>query len=189
MTDWRYPRGQAPKPRVVAEPQATLPSSSPPRAPTPQKPQKRAGRPSGAPKPPKSGKDAFVGGVTVVVPFDALCPDNQKYGARAIRTPQGKMRAGLFLSADYREAKERIEGIARRVMRGMGPCASPVTVLFECWMPDLRQRDMMNYAKLLCDALKNICFADDSLIHEAHWHHKGVNRESPCIMVTVTKRP
>lgn len=169
MTEWKMPRGVK---RHPLPPEALLGGV-----------QKPAGRRNSG----TEGKSPFVGPVIVTVPFDALVPDNQKYGARAIKTPHGKIRAGLFLSADYRAAKGRIEGIARRVMRDMGPCASPVHVDFECWMPDRRQRDMMNYAKILCDALKGICFEDDSLIYSARWDRKGIHRDAPAIVVTIHK--
>lgn len=179
---WKYPAGvrRVPLPAEAQLAEAHSPS---------QKPQKRAGTPRRAPKFPTASTDAFVGGVTVVVPFDALCPDNQKYGARAIRTPQGTTRAGLFLSAKYRACKGRIEGRARAAMAGNVMAMAPVALRFRVWMPDKRQRDMMNYAKLLCDALSGICYDDDSLIHFAEWHRVGLDRAAPRIEVTVYRNP
>ncbi len=111
----------------------------------------------------------FVGPVTIVVPFDCLCPDNAKFGAMVVRGKGGKPRASLYLSSKYREAKRRIAEIAQQVMGTMAPCLDGVSVEFAVWWPDRRRRDMMNYAKILCDAMNGVVFEDDSQIVTAHW--------------------
>ena len=131
----------------------------------------------------------FRGPVHLWVPFDALVPDNAKYGARVIRAAGGRERAGLFLSAEYRAAKDRIEHMAREAMRDHGaPCLSPVRLDVAVWWPDRRRRDMLNYGKLLCDAIKGIMVADDSLIHEAVWRYRSISRTVAGMGVVVTQR-
>ena len=123
---------------------------------------------------------------TIIVPFDALCPDNEKYGARCIKTPQGKFRAAMFLSSRYRTAKDRLEHTARTAMHGQRPAAGPVRLTVQCWFPDLRKRDMLNYAKVLCDSLKGVAFLDDSQIVVADWMLRGIDREAARMIVGVT---
>ena len=111
----------------------------------------------------------FVGPVTIVVPFDALCPDNAKFGAMVVRGKGGKPRASLYLSSKYREAKRRIAEIAQEAMGTMAPAGGDVEVHFNVFWPDRRRRDMHNYAKLLGDALISVVWEDDTQIVRSSW--------------------
>ena len=129
----------------------------------------------------------FVGPVTIVVPFSDLCPDNQKFGAMVVRGKGGKPRASLYLSSKYREAKRRIAELAQEAMGTMAPEGGDVEATFQVWMPDRRRRDMINYAKLLCDALSGIVYEDDSQITHARWTRWEGTKAMAGIHVTVSR--
>jgi len=121
--------------------------------------------------------------VVISVPFAHLVPDNQKYAA----TSRGG-KARLFLTAEYREAKEYIRLLARRAMQGQQMSDEDVTLYAQLYMPDARRRDATNYAKLFQDSLQSAVYADDTQIKKATWENMGIDRESPRCDITVTRR-
>lgn len=134
----------------------------------------------------KQGTAPFVG-CTMAVPFAQLVSDNggRKYGARAVRTANGGYRAAMFLAAPYRAAKDALQQRARLAMGHQKITGDPVRLTVQLWYPDLRRRDMLNYAKLLCDAMKGVVFQDDSQIVSAEWLVVGVDKQQPRALVTV----
>jgi Holliday junction resolvase RusA-like endonuclease len=120
--------------------------------------------------------------VRVVIPYEHLVPDNQKYAATV---QKGKAR--LFLSGDYREAKDTIGHIARRAMDGRAPYDCSLVWHAKLFVPDNRRRDATNYAKLTQDSLQGSVYLDDTQIKKATWEHCGVDRENPRVEITIGK--
>lgn len=118
-------------------------------------------------------------GVTLTIPFKHLRPDNAKYGV---------IRGRMLLRAEYREAKDTIQAIARRAMKDIETTAATVELHARLWMPDARKRDATNYVKLVHDSLQGAVFHDDTQIKRATWENAGIDRENPRCEITITPR-
>lgn len=117
--------------------------------------------------------------VTVIVPFDALVGDNHR-----LIPARGR----LIASSKYRDAKEAL----RLRLRAHRPKLRLHTgyVALDCvfYWPDQRKRDTTNYAKMLCDALTGIAYADDVQIADARYRRGGVDRQNPRVEITITEQ-
>lgn len=125
-----------------------------------------------------AGGPAFTG-VSLVIPFKYLVSDNAKYGV---------IRGRMLLRADYRAAKDTIQGIARRAMQDTAPTDQPVSLHAKLYMPDARRRDATNNAKILNDSLQGAVYLDDTQIKSATYEHAGIDRENPRCEVTISPR-
>ena len=133
---------------------------------------------------PESPAQAILGlPVTIVVPWSYLVSDNAKYGA-TIRN--GKPR--LLLTAAYREAKGRIEARARAQVGKASPADGALSLRCLVWLPDNRQHDITNFAKIIADSLQRIVYHNDSQLWETSWIRAGVDVDSPRAEVTIARK-
>lgn len=115
----------------------------------------------------------------VEIPFALLVPDNgcAKYGV---------LNGRMILTKRYRRAKKKIAELAQLQCAKWRPYSGPVDVSASLsFPPDKKRRDAPNYAKLVHDALKGICYDDDSQIEESHWR-RVADSETPVLHLTVT---
>lgn len=117
--------------------------------------------------------------ISLTIPFRLLVSDNRKHITRS----HGR---GHVLTAEYRAAKDAIEHTARLAMRGKPMLTDPVRLDVAIWFPDARKRDMLNYSKLISDAISRIVIADDAQIHVAQWTRQGIDRDRPRAELTLT---
>ena len=111
----------------------------------------------------------------LVLPWDVLCPDNNR-----LMWVYGQAR----LTSEYRRAKAQVQERAGLWWRGP-MLTDPVEVYGRFWFPDRRKRDAGNYRKLLTDALTQIAYVDDQLVHDERWHLIAIDREHPRCELTV----
>lgn len=115
----------------------------------------------------------------VEIPFALLVPDNgcAKYGV---------LNGRMILTKRYRRAKKKIAELAQLQCAKWRPYSGPVDVSASLsFPPDKKRRDAPNYAKLVHDALKGICYDDDSQIEESHWR-RVADSETPVLHLTVS---
>lgn len=120
--------------------------------------------------------------LALVIPWADVCPDNRKHA-------MGRNRR-IVLSHEYSTAKLRAHYGAMAQARGARwlCTADRVAVQFILHEPDFRadrQRDVSNYAKMLCDALSTVVWDDDSQIDDARYTRGTTDPARPRVEVRV----
>ncbi len=115
--------------------------------------------------------------LTLTVPWQYLCSDNRKYVAMGVLSPQ------------YREAKQAV-GLVAMAAAKKGKWTLPqgaLTLTVSLWEPDHRKRDILNHAKMLCDAItaSEKVWIDDSQIAHATFVREGTDKANPRAVITV----
>lgn len=112
--------------------------------------------------------------IRLVLPWSALISENRRFCARASR---------IFMTAQYKAARERIVRVARAAMSvedwAFQPLAIPLALTARVWFPDNRIHDAPNFAGATHNALKKIVFVDDQWLHRATWERAGVDVDRP----------
>jgi Holliday junction resolvase RusA-like endonuclease len=91
--------------------------------------------------------------LTIALPWSALQTGNRFFG---------------LTSKAYRAAKEKAVGlVAEQVGLTRPVFLTPVRLTVTLYMPNEQRRDVLNYAKLIADALTGYAYRDDSQVHEA----------------------
>lgn len=114
----------------------------------------------------------------LVVSFDALESDNKR------TAPFGE--AAKDARRKYREARARFRQQLRDQYDGE-PITVPVRIHALVWFPDLRARDVINYAKIIGDSLKGIVIADDrwTVARRNTQEAGGVDVDNPRCEITI----
>ena len=115
-------------------------------------------------------------GNTLTLPWAVLLPDNARHGL---------MRGRILLTSKYRKALDGAKMLAAAQWKGptlKGRVALDVT-LYE---PDKRRRDLLNYGKLLGDALSMTVINDDSQIDCVTMTRGALDRHNPRAVIRVT---
>jgi Holliday junction resolvase RusA-like endonuclease len=139
-------------------------------------------RPDVAPSPaavvPPAVPVAVVGVRRVRLPWSVLVPDNQKHVPREGR---------LFLTPEYREAKNQARAKIAEQLAGAPPLTTDVRLEARVYLPNLsRKRDVANLSKLVHDALSTLVYVDDSQIADTRWIRAGVDVDAPRCELTIT---
>lgn len=121
--------------------------------------------------------------ITLRIPWSALVSDNDKFVA-GMKGPKPVIR----ITKEYAEAKARIASLARDTMAGRPPIGQPVELTARVWFPGNRGNDVTNWCKLVHDALNEIVYEDDKLIHDARWIKAGIDVDAPRAEITITLR-
>lgn len=117
----------------------------------------------------------------LTVPWSALVSDNDKY-APALRGTKPV----IILTERYRKAKQRVQEVARDVVRG-APLAIPLALHARVWVPDNRPgHDVCNFAKCCHDALEGIVYVRDEWLHDPRWTRAGVDVDRPRAEIRIT---
>lgn len=111
----------------------------------------------------------------VTLPWSVIVPDNQRHGV---------MNGRVLLTAKYRRALRDASALAAVYCRG-APLEGDVTMRVDVFPPDRRRRDLLNCAKLVCDALTGAAYVDDSQIGRTEWVRQHVDRENPRVEIRV----
>ncbi len=119
--------------------------------------------------------------IRIVVPWSALCSDNQKYVPAHTKGGHQK----LILTDAYREAKRKIRELAQQAMHGNVPCRMPLKLLAEVWVPDNRPHDIANFCKNAHDAMEGVVYANDAQLHDVHWINRGADVDQPRAIITL----
>lgn len=124
-----------------------------------------------APPPPRG----VAAEIRIVLPFEILCPDNDKFGVIANR---------MINTKRYRRAKKAIRAAARE--QYLGPALErPVALVARVWFPD-ENGDAPNFGKAVHDALETVIYPNDRLLHDARWIRAGVDVARPRAELTIT---
>ncbi len=119
--------------------------------------------------------------IRLVVPWSALCSDNQKYVPAHTKGGHQK----LILTDAYREAKRKTRELAQQAMHGNVPCRMPLKLLAEVWVPDNRPHDIANFCKNAHDAMEGVVYANDAQLHDVHWINRGSDVDQPRAIITL----
>jgi Holliday junction resolvase RusA-like endonuclease len=121
---------------------------------------------------------APIGPVKIVLPWSSLLADNRKYASND---------DSVWTTKEYRAAKAKaVESITQQLPDGWTPIAVPVAFRLVFIEPNRqRRRDILNYQKLVCDALKGLVYVDDSLIDDHHWTRGIPDIDRPRAEITV----
>lgn len=111
----------------------------------------------------------------LVLPWAVLVPDNARHGL---------VRDRIRLTARYRDSLVAASALARRHWRG-DPLTSAVQLDVTLYEPDRRRRDVLNYGKLIADALAGAAYVDDSQIDRVTFLRGGIDRANPRAEVIV----
>ncbi len=120
--------------------------------------------------------------LTLTLPWSCLWSDNKRYSA-TIRNGAPL----LVLSSGYREAKDRIQSIARCATCGASPELGPVILEARVAVPDHRRHDLSNFCKVVHDSLEGIVYANDSQITDLRWWKVGVDIDAPHALITISR--
>ena len=117
--------------------------------------------------------------VSLALPWSSLLPDNRKYASNT---------GVVWTTKEYRAAKAKaVDAIRDQLPPDWSPIAVPVAFRLVLIEPNRhRRRDLLNYQKLICDALKGLVYADDSLIDDHHWTRGTPDIDRPRAEITVT---
>ncbi len=112
--------------------------------------------------------------LAITLPWSALQTGNRFFG---------------LASKAYRFAKEKaVRLIGEQVQYPRPAFLTPVELTVTLYMPNEQRRDILNYAKLIADALTGIAYRDDSLIHAAHFV-RCIDVDHPRAVISVTLAP
>jgi Holliday junction resolvase RusA-like endonuclease len=120
--------------------------------------------------------------LTLTLPFSCLVSDNKRYSAT--------IRSGaplLVLSAIYREAKDRIQNLARRAVGDAEPTPDPVILVGRVYLPDHRRHDLSNFCKIVHDSLEGVVYRNDTQITDLRWVKAGVDIDRPRAEITISR--
>lgn len=120
---------------------------------------------------------------TLTLPWTVLRRDNDRHGLMKV---QGHPR--IVLTSAYRKAKEAARLLVSSQWKGP-PLVGPVVLTVVLHEPDKRRRDVLNYSKMLCDALSLIAILDDHQIDEAIVTRGERDPYNPRADITLTPRP
>ena len=113
--------------------------------------------------------------IRIVLPFEILCPDNDKFGV---------IRGVMINTKRYRRAKKAIRNAARE--QYLGPLIEhPVALVGRVWFPG-ENGDAPNFGKAVHDALEKVIYPNDKLLHDARWIRVGVDVVRPRAELTIT---
>jgi hypothetical protein len=130
-----------------------------------------------------------IEGVVIVLPWSSLVTDNNR---------QAWVGTRMMTTKEYKLAKQRaVDAIETQIgdtlpsdllAAGWQPLfASPVAITVMLFEPNRSaKRDLLNYQKLICDAMTGIVYADDSLIDDAHFTRGAPDIDRPRAEITVT---
>jgi Holliday junction resolvase RusA-like endonuclease len=135
-------------------------------------------------KPPKGTIEArgVAFPLALILPWSALVSDNAKYAPAYGKRGQPKM----VLRPRYREAKKKTAGLAREIMAGAEPLATPLALSARVWVPDNRVgHDVANFAKCCHDALEKVVYVKDEWLYRITWERAGVDVDRPRAELTI----
>lgn len=115
--------------------------------------------------------------ISYALPFSVLVPDNQRHGL---------FRGRILLTSKYRNAKAQAHTILLTQRVGQ-PMLEGLSLGFSATLypPDKRRRDVVNYAKMVQDALTGIAYADDSQLDDVRWTRGTVDKANPRVEIFV----
>jgi Holliday junction resolvase RusA-like endonuclease len=117
--------------------------------------------------------------VRICLPWSLLVSENARYGV---------VDGAMILRREYRAAKAAIAERARESVGDVAPIASPVELRAAVFVPDRRPHDVVNFAKLVHDALEKVVYANDRWIYRAVWEWAGVDVDAPRAEITIAPR-
>lgn len=116
--------------------------------------------------------------LSFTLPWTALVSDGDRLYPKGSR---------MFMQPGYREAREKIVTIVRRVIENAEPVAFPLALDARVYVPDNRIHDVPNFAKGVHDALKTYIYTDDRWLYRATWERIGVDPDAPRADILITR--
>lgn len=116
--------------------------------------------------------------LTLTLPYEAVMPDNHRHVVRGGR---------LYSSRRYKHALATVAMLARTQWR-RAPLDGPVALTVRCHFPDRRRRDVVNYGKLLGDALSGVCWHDDAQLDDVRFVRDTLDPVRPRLDLTINPR-
>lgn len=129
--------------------------------------------------------------IRLVLPWSALCSDNDKSAPAMRQSTTGKAFPVIILTGKYRQAKQAARKIGVEAMtvdgRRADPLEQPLKLTARVWVPDNRPgHDVANFAKCAHDALEKVVYTKDELLHDVRWVRAGVDVDRPRAELLIT---
>lgn len=146
----------------------------------------RSGARAGAVEPP-APLVVHPAAVRLTLPWSALCPDNERESA-GLTMRGGKPLPRKVMTARYREARNKIIGVARELMRteNAAPFDVPLSLVAHVFTPTQRRVDVANFAKGVHDALNKIVYTDDNWLYDVRWVRCGMDMDRPRVELEIS---
>ena len=117
--------------------------------------------------------------IKLIIPYELLCPDNQKMGL---------MRGRLILTSKYRQAKLKTSLLATCLYRGP-LLETELELTATLYPPTRRKTDPSNFSKLLHDALEGVVYVNDYQIVKSTYIRGAVSRIDARMEIEITELP
>lgn len=115
----------------------------------------------------------------ITLPWGCLVSDNEKYTVS---------RGRKILGARYRNGLAAATLHVKRQVRLRDMLCDPCAIVCTFHEPNRsRTRDVSNYSKLICDALKGRAIVDDGLIDDARYVRGHIDPAKPRVEITITE--
>jgi Holliday junction resolvase RusA-like endonuclease len=112
----------------------------------------------------------------ITLPWAVLLGDNARHGL---------MNGRILLTSKYRTALRAASTLAAAQWKA-APLKGPVALTVTLYEPDKRRRDVLNYGKIIGDALSMIVILDDSQIDHATMIRGGIDRYNPRAVIEIS---
>jgi Holliday junction resolvase RusA-like endonuclease len=134
-------------------------------------------------------EERVVAPVSIVLPWSTLLTDNNR---------QHWVGTRMMTTKEYKLAKQRaVEAIKAQIEASNWPdllghewqplFTTPIAIKVALIEPNRSaKRDLLNYQKLICDAMSGVVYSDDSQIDDAHFMRGTPNIDRPRAEITVT---
>ena len=129
--------------------------------------------------------------VRLLLPWSLLVSDNERKEPYLVHEG-GKPHARMRLTKRYREAKAKIEQLARGKLGVVAAAADvELELTAKVWVPggSYSRNDVCNFGKGVHDALEGIVYVNDNQLHATHWLRAGVDVDAPRAELTIAPLP
>ncbi len=116
--------------------------------------------------------------VNIVLPWSCIVSKNRKYTVT---------RGRMILSKAYRDGKEAIRTISALSYKG-DVLEGDVSIQFDIYVPDKRERDILNVTQIICDGIEGVVFRKDSQIKVFSGARIDIDRKNPRVEITVNAK-
>lgn len=138
---------------------------------------------------PTPDESLVAGPVNIVLPWSTLLGDNHRQtwvGTRMMTTKAYKLAKAKAVEAIETQLEAQLPVWRDQVIIQLPALEGPVAITVTLFEPNRSaKRDLLNYQKLICDAMSGVVYADDSLIDDAHFVRGTPDIDRPRAEITI----
>lgn len=124
------------------------------------------------------GRDANVREYRLTLSWSCLVSDNKRPRLSLKRSAGGTV---------YAQTKAKAQQALSEQLGGCAPFTGTVWLTARFTEPNKVQRDILNFAKMIADALKGLAYVDDAQISKAIFERAGVDVDAPHVELIITE--